>query len=457
MNDTITWSLNTATQKQFKNNPPEEVQHDGPLEAVLDKLLPSMGRSDIPSHLIAIIERYGHGVLELPGTQRWDGLRLYYRSNKADVILDYEAYKSDLSVTKIRPDGGVSIDCVSELKIPPKWGEEDNMEGKELKTGFSEVNEMLGINDGVRRGDLGAIPNRWMGESEINPEAIVDYPSLAGEVVLTDRAGTKGIVVLEDDETELKLRNALRRAQDRNNARVGAMGEPLGSIDEIIKAKNDLKEHMAIKEVKLIALDSSVVGELRTADAPDLIFANYGSGNQSVLDGDMLNFKILKGRRKVCFAAPRSDFDGDEITVRSGMERLRRMQWRTKNPDIATFIKEGRELYEGDFKPIAVLKTNFEDYVRLVNLVRRDIYRNDTFLSAALLIKALQSWGGVVRADRKTALKFIKKTYRKCIAGRFRRWLIQSIWEHKDMMVRSMLMDGSKRELIGNIRGWKRR
>lgn len=464
MNDTLTWSFNTITQKQFKYNPIAEIVHKGTLEEVLDKLLPSMGRTDIPSHIVNIINFHGPGVLELPGTQRWDGLRLYYRNDNVNLILDYDAYKSDLSVTNMKFDGTISIESMSELKLPPKWKEEMQMKDDTLKTGFSEVNEMLELNGGIQAGELTRIPNRWLGESEINPEA-VEYANLANEQTLTDATGTKGVVVVveEDDpvdpfdqtgprdeesiKREIELRRNLDIARGRNNVRIGALGEPVGSIEEVKKAKDALKEFLADKDIKLVVPDSQRLGRMRTINPADIELAV----DCEKRGGDLLNFKILKGR------GANSDFDGDQIQVPSGMERLRRMQWRTRNPDIATFIKEGRELYEGDFKPISVLKTNFEDYLRLVNLVRRDIYRNDTFLSAALLIKALYSWGGIVRTDRKTAMRFIKKTFARCISGFFRSWLIGSIWEYKDMMVRSMLMDGSKRELIGNIRGWKRR
>lgn len=278
--------------------------------------------------------------------------------------------------------------------------------------------------------DIKPMPIRWMGESEINPEAI-EYAKLEERSVVADLVDT-----VEDGDMELKLRNELRRARDRNNARVGALGEPLGSIDEVIKAKQALADYLREKAEKAnAAAEVSPIND--SVSAPTDVYFELGR-----LRNSAPRLTMLKQR------APNAVFDGGWMCL---------FQWRTRNPDIATFIKEGRELYEGDFKPIAVLKTNFEDYVLLVNLVRRDIYRNNTFLSAALLIKALYSWGGLVRADRKTALRFIKKTYSRCVSGRFRPWFTHSIWEYKDQVIRSMLMDGSKRELIGNVPGWKRR
>lgn len=193
MNEALTWSFNTINQKQFKYDPMAEIVHKGPLEAVLDKLLPSMGRTDIPSHIISIINFHGPGVLEMPGNQRWDGLRLYYRNDNINLILDYDAYKSDLSVTVIKPNGTITIDSVSELKMPPKWKEDEKM-----KTGFSGVSEMLELNGGIQAGELAHIPNRWMGESEVNPEA-VEYANLANEQVLTDVTGTKGVVMVVEE------------------------------------------------------------------------------------------------------------------------------------------------------------------------------------------------------------------------------------------------------------------
>lgn len=403
----LIWSFNTITQKQFKYDPAAEIVHKGPLMDVLDKLLPSMGRRDIPSHVVAIINFHGPGVLEMPGEQRWDGLRLHYRNDSANLILDYDAYKSNLSVTSIKQDGTVSIESMSELKLDKKFNEEDKM-----KDSKPEMN----------------VPLRWLGESEMNPEAIeyakLDEPSAEADLVDT----------VEDGDMELKLRKELRRARDRTNTRIGAVGTIVGSHAEVVKVSIGLKEYLASKRSDEIAFNTMDVDRTKVISPLD-----YPG--------------VLNAR----FVAPRADFDGDEIQILAGAERLRRVQWRTRNPDITTFIKEGRELYEGDVKPIAVLKTNFEDYVLLVNLLRRDIYRNDTFISAALLIKALYSWGGVVRADRKTALRFIKKTYSRCVSGRFRPWLTHAIWEYKDQMIRSMLMDGSKREFIGNRRGMHRR
>lgn len=120
----LVWSLNTINQKQFKYDPATEIVHKGPLIDVLDKLLPSMGRTDIPSHVISIINFHGPGVLEMPGIQRWDGLRLHYRNDNANLILDYDAYKSNISVTSIKPNGTISIDSVSELKLDKKIKEE---------------------------------------------------------------------------------------------------------------------------------------------------------------------------------------------------------------------------------------------------------------------------------------------------------------------------------------------
>ena len=149
-------SFNTITQKQFKYDPAAEIVHKGPLIDVLDKLLPSMGRRDIPSHVVAIIDFHGPGVLEMPGEQRWDGLRLHYRNDSANLILDYDAYKSNLSVTSIKQDGTVSIESMSELKLDKKFNEEDKM-----KNTKPEMN----------------VPLRWLGESEMNPEAI-EYAKL---------------------------------------------------------------------------------------------------------------------------------------------------------------------------------------------------------------------------------------------------------------------------------------
>lgn len=320
---------------------------------------------------------------------------------------------------------------------PKKFNEEDKM-----KDSKPEMN----------------VPLRWLGESEVNPEA-VEYANLSNEQTLTDATGTKGVVmvVAEDDpidpfdqtgprdEEAIKREIELRRARDRTNTRIGAVGTVVGSHDAVVKASNALKEFMADKEITLIVPDAEKLGRVRTGGSADYLLGT------DRLDNCAPRLSMLKVR------SPNAEFDGDQIQVTSGMERLRRMQWRTRNPDIATFIKEGRELYEGDVKPIAVLKTNFEDYVLLVNLVRRDIYRNDAFLSAALLIKALYAWGGVARADRKTALRFIKKTYAKCVSGRFRPWFTHAIWEYKDLMIRSMLMDGSKREYLGNRPGMHRR
>ncbi len=397
----LIWSFNTITQTQFKYDPAAEIVLKGPLIDVLDKLLPSMGRRDIPSHVVAIIDFHGPGVLEMPGEQRWDGLRLHYRNDSANLILDYDAYKSNLSVTSIKQDGTVSIESMSELKLDKKFNEEDKM--KDTKP---EMN----------------VPLRWLGESEMNPEAIeyakLDEPSAEADLVDT----------IEDGDMETHLRKELRRARDRTNTRIGAVGTIVGSHAEVVKVSNALKEFMADKEIKPIVPDVERIGQLRTIDAADLFF------DAGRLNNSAPRLTMLKVR------SPNAEFDEDQIQVTSGMERLRRVQRRTRNPDIATFIKEGRELYESDFKPIAVLKTNFEDYVLLVNLLRRDIYRNDTFISAALLIKALYSWGGVVRADRKTALRFIKKTYSRCAPRRVRPRFPYSTWEYTDRMIYSMLM-----------------
>ena len=359
------WSFNTITQKQFKYDPAAEIVHKGPLIDILDKLLPSMGRRDIPSHVVAIIDFHGPGVLEMPGEQRWDGLRLHYRNDSANLILDYDAYKSNLSVTSIKQDGTVSIESMSELKLDKKFNEEDKM--KDTKP---EMN----------------VPLRWLGESEMNPEAI-EYAK----------------------------------------PRIGAVGTIVGSHAEVVKVSNEFKEYLASKRSDEIAFNTMDVDRTKVISPLD-----------------------YPGELNARFVTPRADFDGNEIQILTGAERLRRVQQRTRNPDIATFIKEGRELYESDFKPIAVLKTNFEDYVLLVNLLRRDIYRNDTFISAALLIKALYSWGGVVRADRKTALRFIKKTYSRCAPRRVRPRFPYSTWEYTDLMIYSMLMDDSWREFIGS-------
>ena len=122
-NHELVWSFNTVNQKQIKYDPAAKKVHRGPLIDVLDKLLPSMGRSDIPSHVVSIINFHGHGVLEMPGGQRWDGLRLHYRNDNVNLIIDYDAYKSDLSVTVIKPNGTVTIDSVSELKLDKKFNE----------------------------------------------------------------------------------------------------------------------------------------------------------------------------------------------------------------------------------------------------------------------------------------------------------------------------------------------
>lgn len=397
----LIWSFNTITQKQFKYDPAAEIVHKGPLIDILDKLLPSMGRRDIPSHVVAIIDFHGPGVLEMPGEQRWDGLRLHYRNDSANLILDYDAYKSNLSVTSIKQDGTVSIESMSELKLDKKFNEDDKM--KDTKP---EMN----------------VPLRWLGESEMNPEAIeyakLDEPSAEADLVDT----------VEDGDMETHPRKELRRARDRTNTRIGAVGTIVGSHAEVVKVSNALKEFMADKEITPIFPDAERIGQLRTIDAADMFF------DAGRLHDRVPRLTMLKVR------SPNAEFDEDQIQVTSGMERLRRVQRRTRNPDIATFIKDGRELYESDFKPIAVLKTNFEDYVFLVNLLRRDIYRNDTFISAALLIKALYSWGGVVRADRKTALRFIKKTYSRCAPRRVRPRFPYSTWEYTDLMIYSMLM-----------------
>lgn len=436
MNDKISWSINTLTQKQSFFNPPSQRRHGGDLEALLNKVLPSMGRSDIPSHLVSIIKHYGHGVLELPGTQRWDGLRLYYRSDKAELIIDYEAYKSDISITKIKPDGGISIDSVSEMKMPPEWYEEEKVENKELKTGFSKVNELLEISRGIRAGELTTIPNKWLGESEINPESMVDYPSLAGEM---------DDLIIEDDETALKLRNALRHASDRNNARVGALGEPMGSMDEVIKAKKALADYLGDKPpVKLIVPDAEKIGQLRTINPADITLA-VGDVHHSAPRLTMLSNR-----------APSAEFDGDQIHGPAISPYLRN-QWRTRNPAYQEFFKDGREFYDFDAKPIVVLKTSYEDYVLLVKLLRREIYRSEVFLSPALLINALHRYPHIVRADRRTAMQLVKKAYSKCISRYFRTWFRKSIWEYKDMAVRTMMMDGSKREFLSNTPGIFRR
>lgn len=319
------------------------------------------------------------------------------------------------------------------------------MKNKELSTGFSKVNEMLEINRGIRAGELANIPLKWMGESEVNPEAI-EYAGLPTTAELTDVTGTKGIIVHEDSELELKLRNELRRARDRNNARVGALGEPLGSIDEVIKAKQALDDYLKDKPpVKLIVPDAQRLGQLRTIDPTDVALemgkVRYGSASAS----------MLTAKRS------RALSEGLQVYTLAGVERMPRYHFRTRNPSIKAFLDEGLALYEGDFKPISVLKTNYLDYAWFVKLVRRDIYRNAIFLSPALLIKTLHMYPGVVGADRKTALRTIKKVYKRCINKRFRDRFSLCIWEFKDQAMRVHLMDGSKRELIGNVRGMHRR
>ena len=217
LNDRIVWSINTLTQKQSFFNPPGQRRHGGSLEALLNKVLPSMGRSDIPSHIISIIKHHGHGILELPGDQRWDGLCLHFRNDAVKLVIDYEAYKSDFVVTNVTNDKGITFDMVSELKVP----------------------------------------NKWLGESEINSES-VSYAAL-GEMA-------------ETDKTEQESRQALHCARDRTNTRISAVGVVVGSHDAVVKASNALKEFMADKEITPIVPDAERVGQLRTIDAADQFF-----------------------------------------------------------------------------------------------------------------------------------------------------------------------------------------
>lgn len=318
------------------------------------------------------------------------------------------------------------------------------MKNKELTTGFSKVNEMLGINQGIRAGELAHIPLKWMGESEINPEAI-EYAGLPTTAELTDVTGTKGIIVHEDSEMELQLRNELRRARDRNNARVGALGEPLGSIDEVIKAKQALADFLRDKPpVKLIVPDAQRIGQLRTID-PTGIDLEMGKVHYCAPRLTML------GNR-----APSAEFDGDEVQVGESAQ-LRLFQWRTRNPSFKAFLEEGREMYESDDMLHSVTKTNFQDYQWFVKLVRRDIYRNEIFLSPALLIKTLHMYPGIVGADRRTALRAINKTFKRCISIHLRGLYNRSVWELKDRAIRVKLLDWSKRNYVGAVRGMHRR
>ena len=293
------------------------------------------------------------------------------------------------------------------------------------------------------------IPLRWLGESEMNPEAI-EYAALPSVAELTDITGTKGIVVHEDIELELKLRNELRRARDRNNARVGALGEPLGSMEEVIKAKQALVDYLRDKPpVKLIVPDSERIGQIRTIDAADL-FHDVGRLRNSAPRLAMLSV-----------VSPSVSFDGDQMQLRIAKGRMRRPttlgMFRIKNPTYKEFFSEGENHYTSEFRPLAVIKTDYRDYAYLVKLIRRDIYRAEMFLSPSLLIKALYDWPGIVRADRKTAMRFIKKTYCGCVTLRIRTLFPNSLWEHKEMVVRGSMFDGSKREFIGNMPGMHRR
>lgn len=418
----LVWSFNTVDQKQFKYDPAAEIVHKGPLIDVLDKLLPSMGRSDIPSHVVSIINFHGPGVLEMPGGQRWDGLRLHYRNDNVNLIIDYDAYKSDLSVTVIKPNGTITIDSVSELKLDKKFNEEDKMKDNKPEM---------------------TIPVRWMGESEINPEAI-EYANLG------EQSAEAGLVdTIEDGDMELHLRKELRRARDSANIRIGALGEPLGSVETVIKAKQALADYMRDKSVKLIVPDSERIGQIRTIDAADL-FHDVGRLRDSAPRLAMLSV-----------VSPAVSFDGDQMQLRIAKGRMRRPttlgMFRIKNPTYKEFFSEGENHYTAEFRPLAVIKTDYRDYAYLVKLIRRDIYRAEMFLSPSLLIKALYDWPGIVRADRKTAMRFIKKTYCGCVTLRIRTLFPNSLWEHKEMVVRGSMFDGSKREFFANKPGMHRR
>lgn len=389
LNDRIVWSINTLTQKQSFFNPPGKRRHGGSLEALLNKVLPSMGRSDIPSHIISIIKHYGHGILELPGDQRWDWLRLHFRNDAVKLVIDYEAYKSDFVVTNVTNDKGITFDMVSELKVP----------------------------------------NKWLGESEINSEA-VSYAAL-GEMV-------------ETDETEQKFRQALHRARARTNTRISAVGAVVGSHDAVVKASNALKEFMADKEITPIVPDAERVGQLRTIDAADQFF------DAGRLNNSAPRLTMIKHR------APSAEFDGDEIHANESTQ-LRHFQWRTRNPSIKAFLDEGRELYEDVDMSLSIIKTDYLDYQWFVKLVRRDIYRNAIFLSPALLVKTLHLYPGVVGADRKTALRAIKKTYKRCISKRLRGLYNRSVWELKNRAIRVTLLDWGKGDYARAVRGMQRR
>lgn len=413
----LIWSFNTITQKQFKYDPAAEIVHKGPLIDILDKLLPSMGRRDIPSHVVAIIDFHGPGVLEMPGEQRWDGLRLHYRNDSANLILDYDAYKSNLSVTSIKQDGTVSIESMSELKLDKKFNEEDKM--KDTKP---EMN----------------VPLRWLGESEMNPEAIeyakLDEPSAEADLVDT----------VEDGDMETHLRKELRRARDRTNTRISAVGAVVGSHDAVVKASNALKEFMADKEITPIVPDAERIGQLRTIDATDMFF------DAGRLHDRVPRLAMLKVR------SPNAEFDGDEMHANESAQ-LRHFQWRTRNPSIKAFLDEGRELYEDVGIPLSMIKTDYIDYQWLVKLVRRDIYRNAIFLSPALLVKTLHLYPGVVGADRKTVLRAIKKTYKRCISKRLHSLYNRGDWELKDRAIRDALLDWGTRDYARAVLGMQRR
>ena len=417
IHDTLIWSFNTITQKQFKYDPAAEIVHKGPLIDILDKLLPSMGRRDIPSHVVAIIDSHGPGVLEMPGEQRWDGLRLHYRNDSANLILDYDAYKSNLSVTSIKQDGTVSIESMSELKLDKKFNEEDKM--KDTKP---EMN----------------VPLRWLGESEMNPEAIeyakLDEPSAEADLVDT----------VEDGDMETHLRKELRRARDRTNTRIGAVGTIVGSHAEVVKVSNALKEFMADKEITPIVPDAERIGRLRTIDPADVML-ELGDVHHSAP-----RLTMIKHR------APSADFDGDEMHANEGAQ-LRHFQWRTRNPSIKAFLDEGREFYENVDMPLSLPTADFTDYQWLVKLVRRDIYRNAIFLSPALLVKTLHLYPGVVGADRKTVLRAIKKTYKRCISKRLHSLYNRGDWELKDRAIRDTLLDWGKGDYTRAARGMHRR
>ena len=389
LNDRIVWSINTLTQKQSFFNPAGQCRHGGSLEALLNKVLPSMGRSDIPSHIISIIKHHGHGILELPGDQRWDGLCLHFRNDAVKLVIDYEAYKSDFVVTNVTNDKGITFDMVSELKVP----------------------------------------NKWLGESEINSES-VSYAAL-GEMA-------------ETDKTEQESRQALHCARDRTNTRISAVGAVVGSHDAVVKASNALKEFIADKEITPIVPDAERTGRLRTIDPADVML-ELGDVHHSAP-----RLTMIKHR------APSADFDGDEVHANEGAQ-LRHFQWRTRNPSIKAFLDEGREFYENVDMPLSLPTADFTDYQWFVKMVRRDIYRNAIFLSPALLVKTLHLYPGVVGADRKTVLRAIKKTYKRCISKRLHSLYNRGDWELKDRAIRDTLLDWGTRDYARAVLGMQRR